>query len=130
MTPAWVVPLGGQLDLLAHWLEPIVARPGLVPVPAEQLHVVVAPGSSGEPPEVEPFDALVGPVRVDATGVVADVIPVEPFLELRARLGAEGAFTPRVVFAHADGTHELDPIEAVASDAVTVDTLTLLDLDA
>ena len=130
MSWAWVVPLGGQLDLLAGWLEPLLDRPGLVPVPAERLHIVVAAASSGEPPELEPFDALVGPVRVDATGVLADVIPVEPFLELRARLGAEGTFVPQVVFARADGTRTFDPIEAVASEAVYVGTLTRLDLDA
>ena len=128
MSHAWVVPLEGQLDLLLHWLEPLLDRPGLSPVDAP--HIVVGEGAGETPPELEPFDALVGPVRIASEGVVADVIPVEPFLELRARLGAEGAFTPQVVFAHADGTHELDPIEAVASDAVTVDTLTLLDLDA
>jgi hypothetical protein len=99
-------------------------------VPAAELRIELGESDRADAPSFEPFDALVGPVRVDATGDVADVIPVEPFLELRARLGAEGAFTPQVVFAHADGTHELDPIEAVASDAVTVDTLTLLDLDA
>ena len=126
MTRSWIVPLGGQLDLLVLWLEPIVARPGLVPVPPEELHIVVAPATSTEPPELEPFDALVGPVRVDATGVVADVIPVEPFVALRARLGANGDFAPQVVFARADGTHELEPIEAVASEAVLVGAVTLL----
>jgi hypothetical protein len=127
VTESWVVPLGGQLDLLALWLEPIVARPGLVPVPPEELHIVVAPAISTEPPELEPFDALVGPVRVDANGVVADVIPVEPFVALRARLGAGGDFAPRVVFARADGTRDLEPIEAVASEAVLVGTVTLRD---
>jgi hypothetical protein len=128
--PAWVVPLGGQLDLLAHWLEPIVRRPGLVAVPAERLHVVVGSAATSEPPELEPFDALVGPVRVEPGGVLADVIPVEPFLELRELLGISGPFEPQVVFAHADGTRALEPLEAVASEAVLVRAVTLLDLDA
>ncbi len=130
MSRAWVVPLGGQLDLLARWLQPIVQRPGLVPVPADQLHIVVGTASSQHAPGLEAFDALVGPVRVGAAGVLADVIPVEPFVDLRGRLGLTGAFTPHVVFAHADGTHALEPLEAVASEAVYVDTLTLVDLDA
>ncbi len=126
-----MVPLGGQLDLLAHWLEPIIDRPGLVPVPADRLHIVVAPAAASEAVvEFEPFDALVGPVRVAAEGVVADVIPVEPFIALRERLGASGEFAPQVVFARTDGDAEFEPIEAVASDAVAVHTLTLLDLDA
>ena len=128
-TGQWVVPLGGQLDLLARWLEPIVDRPGLAPVAPEALHIVVAPAVAPEAPAFEPFDALVGPVRVDATGVLADVIPVEPFLALRSQLGAEGHFAPQVVFAHADGTHELEQLEAVASEAVLVGALALIDAD-
>lgn len=130
MTRVWAVPLGGQLDLLAQWLEPIVDRPGLVPVPPDELRIVVAPARSEEVVEFEPFDALVGPVRVAPEGVVAEVIPVEPFLRLRALLGAEGEFTPQVVFARARDGVDLDPIEAVASDAVLVDRLALVDPDA
>ena len=130
MTRAWVVALGGQLDLLRYWLEPIVARPGLVPVPAERLHIVLGAAASPEAPQLEPFDALVGPVRVEVAGVLADVIPIEPFLELRERLGIPGPFRPHVVFAHADGTQTPEPIEAVASEAVFIETVTLFDLDA
>jgi hypothetical protein len=129
MTPsrqtAWVVPLDGQLDLLLRWLEPILTRPGLIPVAAP--HIVL--GEAGaETVELEPFDALVGPVRMAPEGVVADVIPVEPFRALRERLGATGDYAPQVVFARSDGTHAYQPIEAVASEAVYVDTLTLVEL--
>ena len=43
------------------------------------------------------------------------MIPVEPFLALRAQIGARGDFAPHVVLARADGTHAYEPIEAVAS---------------
>jgi hypothetical protein len=129
VTRAWVVPLGGQLDLLARWLEPMLDRPGLVPVPAAELRVVIgAGGDEGRTIEFEPFDALVGPVRVDEQGIVADVIPVEPFLALRALVGATAGQAPRVVFARADGTERLEQIEAVASEAVYVDELVLVEL--
>ena len=78
----WVAPLGSQLDLLVQWLEPILARPGLVRQPAFQIVVGDAAGDAGAI-ELEPFDALVGPVQISPEGVVAPVIPVEPFLALR-----------------------------------------------
>jgi hypothetical protein len=65
-------------------------------------------------------------VQFAAEGVVAEVIPAEPFLALRARIGAHGDYAPRVVFARADGTREYEPIEAVASEAVLVDSLILV----
>jgi hypothetical protein len=121
----WVAPLGAQLDLLVQWLEPILARPGLVREPAFQVVVGEAAGDSG-PIEFVPFYALVGPVQIAREGVVAGVIPTEPFLHLRTLIGADGDYAPRVVFARADGTHEYEPIEAVASEAVYIDTLTLV----
>ena len=126
MSHAWVVPLEGQLDLLLHWLEPLLDRPGLSPVAAP--HIVVAEGAGETPPELEPFDALVGPVRIASEGVVADVIPVDPFLALRERIGATGDYAPHVVLARSDGTHAYEPIEAIASEAVRVDTLALVEL--
>lgn len=130
MSLAWVVPLGGQLDLLSRWLEPIVDRPGLAPVAMEELRIVLcdAGPAHDEHIEFEPFDALVGPVRVDADGVVAGVIPLEPFLALRTLVGADNEYEPRVVFATSDGTHAYDPIEAVASEAVYVRELALVEL--
>jgi hypothetical protein len=121
----WVAPLGGQLDLLVQWLEPILARPGLVREPAFQIVVGEAAGDAAAV-EFEPFDALVGPVQFAAEGLVADVIPVEPFLALRAQIGAPRDYAPRVVFARADGTQEYEPIEAIASDAVFIDSLILV----
>jgi hypothetical protein len=122
----WVAPLGRQLDLLVQWLEPILARPGLVREPTFQI--VVGEAATGGPGaiELEPFDALVGPVQFAVEGVVANVIPVEPFLALRAQIGAEGEYAPRVVFARTDGTQDYEPIEAVASEAVLVDSLILV----
>ncbi len=125
MSGVWVAPLGSQLDLLVQWLEPILARPGLVREPAFQIVVGQAAGDPGTI-ELEPFDALVGPVQFAAEGVVAEVIPVEPFLALRAQIGADGEYAPRVVFARADGTHDYEPIEAVASEAVFIDSLILV----
>jgi hypothetical protein len=119
----WVAPIGPQLELLARWLEPILERPGLTRVPTASLHIVVGESDLAAAPDFEPFDALVGPVRIERMGVLADVIPVEPFLELRALLGAQGDFTPQVVFAQADGSAEYEPLEAVASEAVVVSAL-------
>jgi hypothetical protein len=127
MTRVWVVPLGAQLDLLARWLEPILDRPGLRR--ESELRIVVAEaGESAGGVQLEPFDALVGPVRIADDGVVADVIPVEPFLELRRQAGATGEFAPRVVFARADGSQTYEQIEAVASEAIYVDAVELVDL--
>ena len=128
MTSTWVVPLEGQLDLLLRWLEPILHRPGLTPVPSPHIVVGAAAGGTAAAPAFEPFDALVGPVRIAPEGVLADVIPAEPFLALRALVGTSGDYAPQVVLARSDGTHAYEPIEAVASEAVYVDTLTLADL--
>jgi hypothetical protein len=121
----WVAPLGGQLDLLVQWLEPILRRPGLVREPAFQIVVGEGAGDAGAI-ELEPFDALVGPVQISPEGVVAPVIPVEPFFALREQIGARGDYAPRVVLARADGTHAYEPIEAVASEAVLIGSLILV----
>jgi hypothetical protein len=105
----WVAPVGAQLRFLADWLEPILDRPGLAPVPVDELCIEL--GEADEAPAFEPFDALVGPVRADADGIVADVIPVEAFEAI-----VPGA-TPRVVFARGP---EPEPLEFVASEAVVV----------
>jgi len=105
----WVAPLGGQLRFLADWLEPILTRPGLEPVPVEELRIEL--GEADRANDFEPFDALVGPVRADPDGIVADVIPVEAFEAI-----VPGA-TPRVVFARGSNA---EPLEFVASEAVVV----------
>jgi hypothetical protein len=111
----WVAPVGAQLDLLVRWLEPVLSRAGLTPVPLDELVIDVGEGDDVRP--FEPFDALVGPVRMEAAGVIADVIPVEAFAAV-----VPGA-TPHVVFARSDGTMHYEPFEFVASEAVLVTTL-------
>jgi hypothetical protein len=105
----WVAPVGAQLAFLVDWLEPVLTRPGLTPVPLDELRIEI--GEADTVPVFEPFDALVGPVRADADGIVADVIPVEAFDAIVP--GAQ----PRVVFAHGTQPEEL---EFVASEAVVV----------
>ena len=105
----WVAPVGEQLRFLADWLEPILTRPGLTPVPIDELCIEL--GEADAVAEFEAFDALVGPVRAGTEGIVADVIPLEPFEAL-----VPGA-RPLVVFARGP---EPEPVEFVASEAVVV----------
>jgi hypothetical protein len=105
----WVAPVGEQLRFLSDWLEPVLSRPGLEPVPVEELCIEL--GEADAIAQFEPFDALVGPVRAGAEGIVADVIPVEPFEAI-----VPGA-RPLVVFARGD---DPEPLEFVASEAVIV----------
>ena len=109
MTQRWVAPVGAQLQFLVDWLEPILTRPGLTPVPVEELCIELGEGDAPNP--FEPFDALVGPVRAAPEGIVADVIPVEQFEAILP--GAR----PIVVFAR--GTQP-DELEFVANEAVVV----------
>ena len=108
----WTVPIGDQVQLLVDWLDPVLSRPGLTRVPRDELCIDVGESDEAEP--FEPFDALVGPVRMAAEGVVADVIPVEAFDAV-----VRGA-QPLVVFARSDGSVEYEPLEFVASEAVIV----------
>jgi hypothetical protein len=105
----WVAPVGMQLELLANWLEPILTRPGLEPVPVAELCIELGEGDAANP--FEPFDALVGPVRAAPEGIVADVIPLDAFEAILP--GAR----PYVLFAR--GTHQ-EELEFVASEAVLV----------
>jgi hypothetical protein len=108
----WISPIGDQVQLLVDWLEPVLSRPGLTPVPRDELCIDIGESDAAAP--FEPFDALVGPVRMAAEGVVADVIPVEAFDAVVP--GAE----PLVVFARSDGSVAYEPLEFVASEAVIV----------
>jgi hypothetical protein len=108
----WVAPVGDQLRLLVDWLEPVLSRPGLTPVPLADICIEIGESETIAP--FEPFDALVGPVRMEPGGVVADVIPQEQFAAL-----VPGA-TPVVVFARTDGSVRYEPFEFVASEAVIV----------
>ena len=108
----WVAPVGAQLEFLVDWLEPVLTRPGLTPVPLSDLCIDV--GDADSIGAFEPFDALVGPVRAAPEGIVADVIPLEAFEAV-----VPGA-TPLVVFARGPQQEE---IEFVASEAVVVTEL-------
>ena len=120
-----VAPLGGQLDLLVQWLEPILDRPGLVREPAFQI--VVGEAASDGAIEFEPFDALVGPGADRRGGRRRAGDPASSRSSRSARRSAQTATThPRVVLARADGTHDYEPIEAVASEAVLIESLMLV----
>jgi hypothetical protein len=108
----WVAPVGAQLAFLVDWLEPILRRPGLTAIPVDELCIEL--GEADAVPTFEPFDALVGPVRADVHGIVADVIPLEAF-----RAIVPGAH-PHVVFARGEAP---EPLEFVASEAVVVETV-------
>jgi hypothetical protein len=108
----WIAPVGAQLEFLVDWLQPVLTRPGLTPVPVAELCIEV--GEADTVGEFEPFDALVGPVRAAPEGIVADVIPVEAFDAV-----VPGA-RPLVVFARGAQPEEL---EFVASEAVVVTEL-------
>jgi hypothetical protein len=105
----WVAPVGDQLAFLVDWLEPILTRPGLEPVPVAELCIELGEGDAVQP--FEPFDALVGPVRAAPEGIVADVIPLDAFEAILP--GAR----PLVVFARGTQPEEL---EFVANEAVVV----------
>lgn len=105
----WVAPVGEQLRFLADWLEPVLTRPGLAPVPVDELCVEL--GEADDVAAFEPFDALVGPVRAAPGGIVADVIPRERFEAIVP--GAQ----PVVVLARGSGQA---PLEFVATEAVLI----------
>ncbi len=108
----WRAPVGAQLEFLVDWLEPVLTRPGLTPVPLDELCIDV--GEADAIAAFEPFHALVGPVRAAPEGIVADVVPVEAFDAI-----VPGA-RPLVVFARGLQPEEL---EFVASEAVVVTEL-------
>jgi hypothetical protein len=108
----WIAPVGAQLEFLVDWLEPVLTRPGLTPVPLAELCIDVGEADAVE--AFEAFDALVGPVRAAPDGIVADVIPVEAFDAIVP--GAQ----PLVVFARGP---QQDELEFVASEAVVVTEL-------
>lgn len=153
---AWHFLPEGQLDTLGAWLEPMLDRPYLAPVPAQWLHLTTqAVGVEDNVPveelvaeagrrlaEVEPVDLLLGPVQVLEEGIRADVQPVEPLLAVRDLLQDADAtvrgrhavpdwrapFHPHVSFAYATADAEAEPIEAHLLEALYVDALTLIRL--
>ena len=129
----WFVTLDGQLDFLATWLEPILDRPYLSAVPPEWLHLTLGAGDDTDAvrarcAELEPVDALVGPVRVVEEGVAAEVQPAAALQALFEAIGGTGELWPHVTFAYARSEAEMEQLEVNASDAILVSALTLVGL--
>jgi len=129
----WFVTFDGQLDFLRTWLEPILERPYLSPVPHEWLHLTLGDGDEvavvrERCAALSPVDALVGPVRVVDEGVTAGVEPAEELRALFEAIGGAGEFWPHVTFAYAREDAEMDQLEVNASDAVLIPALSLVDL--
>jgi hypothetical protein len=129
----WYVTFDGQLDFLRTWLEPILDRPYLSPVPHEWLHMTVGEGDGAAVVRdrcagIGPIDALVGPARVVDEGVTAGVEPVEELRALYEAIGGSGEFWPHVTFAYARDDVEMDDLEVNASDAVFIPALSLVEL--
>ena len=130
---AWYVTFDGQLNFLASWLEPILDRPYLSPVPHEWLHLTLGGCDDVDAVrrrcvDLSPVDALVGPVRVVEEGVTADVQPLGELRPLFEAVGGTGEFWPHVTFAYARADAEMDELEVNASDAVLIDALSLVEL--
>jgi hypothetical protein len=129
----WYVTFQGQLDFLRCWLEPILERPYLAPVPAQWLHMTIGEGGDLDLVrercrEIQPVDALVGPARVVDEGVTADVHPQEEVEALYRAVGGDGEFWPHVTFAYARADVEMDELEVNASDAVYISAISLVDV--
>ena len=129
----WYVTFDGQLDFLRCWLEPILDRPYLSPVPPEWLHMTLGEGDDVDTvrercKELQPVDALIGPARVVDEGIAGEVQPREEIVALHRAAGAGGEFWPHVSFAYAREETEMDELEVNASDAVYISALSLVDL--
>jgi hypothetical protein len=131
--PLWYVTFDGQLDFLRCWLEPILDRPYLSPVPQEWLHMTLGEGDDAVTvrercKELQPVDALVGPARVHDDGIVGTVQPHDEIDALYRAIGGRGDFWPHVSFAYARDDVEMDELEVNASDAVYIPALSLVDV--
>ena len=131
--PMWYVTFDGQLDFLRTWLDPILDRPYLSPVPHEWLHLTLGEGDDADTVrarcrDLAPVDALVGYARVVDEGVTADVQPADGLRALFDAVGATGEFWPHVTFAYARADADMDELEVNASDAVLVDAVSLVDV--
>jgi hypothetical protein len=129
----WYVTFDGQLDFLRCWLEPILERPYLSPVPHEWLHMTLGEGDDAtvvreRSAALQPVDALVGPARVVDEGIAADVQPRGEIEALYAATGARGEFWPHVTFAYSREEREVEELEVNASDAVYISALSLVDV--
>ena len=129
----WYVTFDGQLDFLRCWLEPILDRPYLSPVPQEWLHMTLGEGDDTATVRercetLQAVDALVGPARVIDEGVVGIVQPQEEIEQLYRAIGGSGDFWPHVSFAYSSDEAEMDELEVNASDAVYISALSLVDV--
>jgi hypothetical protein len=129
----WFVSFDGQLDFLRTWLEPILERPYLSPVPHEWLHLTLGAGEEADVVRdrcaaLSPVDVLVGPVRVVDEGVAAGVEPADEVRALYEAIGGDGEFWPHVTFAYARDDAEMDELEVNASDAALITAVTLVEL--
>jgi len=129
----WYVTFDGQLDFLRTWLDPILQRPYLSPVPAQWLHLTLGEGDSvagvaERCAAVAPIDALVGPARVVDEGVAAEVQPGDELRRLFEVVGGSGEFWPHVSFAYSRADADMDDLEVNASDAVSIAAVSLVDV--
>jgi hypothetical protein len=129
----WYVTFDGQLDFLRCWLEPILDRPYLAPVPPAWLHMTLGEGDDADTVRarcdgLHAVDALVGPARVVDEGIVGDVQPREELDALFGAIGGSGEFWPHVTFAYSCEETEMDELEVNASDAVYISALSLVDV--
>jgi hypothetical protein len=129
----WYVTFDGQLDFLRCWLEPILDRPYLSPVPREWLHMTLGEGDDADTVRertggLQPVDALIGPARVVDEGVTGDVHPREEIQALYTAIGGSGELCPHVTFAYSREETEMDELEVNASDAVYISALSLVDV--
>ena len=129
----WYVAFDGQLDFLRCWLEPILDRPYLSPVPPEWLHMTLGEGDDAETvrersKELQPVDALVGPARVVDEGVAGALHPHDEIDALYRAIGGTGEFQPHVTFAYSRDDVEMEQLEVNASDAVYISALSLVDV--
>jgi hypothetical protein len=131
----WYVTFDGQLDFLRTWLEPILDRPYLSPVPHEWLHMTLSVSDDADVEavrerckELQPIDALVGPARVVDEGVAGEVLPREEVEPLFAAVGVRGDVWPHVSFAYSREQTEMEELEVNASDAVYISAISLVDV--
>jgi len=129
----WYVTFDGQLDFLRSWLEPILERPYLSPVPQEWLHMTLGEGDDAETvrercKDLQPVDALVGPARVVDEGIAGTVQPHEEIDALYRAIGGSGEFWPHVSFAYSRDEVEMEDLEVNASDAVYIPAISLVDV--
>ena len=81
----WVAPVGAQLQFLVNWLEPILSRPGLTPVPVDELCIEL-----GEADEHEGEERAAVPLVIEQDMQVVEHVLVQEvgFVEEKDRVDA------------------------------------------